>query len=131
MVKIKLPVLATLLYVSKLLLLIQMTISLVKQKRRSCLGEIGHQIIDLRCLKMVLVQAYTLTLQVWSLNVHNLVYSFPGEHSKNTIFPRNVQGAGVSQLYLSNSGQLFSCGSDGSMKVRQLPDSDNVVKQWC
>ena len=66
--------------------------------------------------------------QVWGLTVHNLVYSFPGEHSKSSIF-RNM-AAGVTQLYVSPLSQLFSCGADGSMKVRQLPNKDALVKSY-
>lgn len=49
----------------------------------------------------------------------NLLYSFPGEHSRNTFF-RNI-GMGVSHLYIDNCGRLFSCGADGSLKMRHLP----------
>lgn len=28
---------------------------------------------------------------------------------------------GVSQLYIDGSGRLFSCGADGSLKMRQIP----------
>ena len=66
--------------------------------------------------------------QVWGLTVHNLIYSFPGEHSKGSIF-RNM-GSGVTQLYLSPQSQLFSCGADGSMKVRQLPSKETLVKSF-
>lgn len=34
-------------------------------------------------------------------------------------------GMGVSHLYLDASGRLFSCGADGSLKVRQLPDRND------
>jgi len=40
------------------------------------------------------------------------------------------QGNGVNQLSLDSSGRLFSCGADGSMKLRQLPpigSRDSVV----
>lgn len=60
--------------------------------------------------------------------MHNLIYSFPGEHSKGSIF-RNM-GSGVTQLYLSHDAQLFSCGADGSMKVRQLPVQDSIVRSY-
>lgn len=53
----------------------------------------------------------------------SLLHSFPGEHTKSTLF-RNM-GMGVSHLYLDASGRLFSCGADGSLKVRQLPDRND------
>lgn len=56
----------------------------------------------------------------------NPFYSFPGEHSRNTLF-RNI-GMGVSNLYIDQQGHLFSCGADGSMKMRILPDKgSNIV----
>jgi WD40 repeat protein len=61
-------------------------------------------------------------IKVWSLNTaqHALMYAFAGEHSRSTLF-RNI-GMGVSHLYVDATGRLFSCGADGSMKLRQLPD---------
>ena len=67
-------------------------------------------------------------IQVWGLSVHTLMFSFPGEHAKNSIF-RNM-GSGVIQLHLNSKKQLFSCGADGSMKVRQLPHQGSVVQNW-
>ncbi|KAI1301706.1 DmX-like protein 2 [Halotydeus destructor] len=60
-------------------------------------------------------------IKVWSLGVtHGLLYTFPGEHSRSTLF-RNL-GMGVSHLYIDSAGRLYSCGADGTMKLRQLPD---------
>jgi len=59
-------------------------------------------------------------IQVWSLAVHNLMYSFPGEHAKGSSSLFRSAGSGVSQLHLNSDGHLFSCGADGSLKVRQL-----------
>lgn len=49
-----------------------------------------------------------------------------GEHSKNRFF-KHMAGQGVTQLQMDSNNRLFSCGSDGSMKVRQLPERDAVV----
>ena len=68
-------------------------------------------------------------LQVWGLAVHNLMYSFPGEHAKGSSLFRNIS-SGVTQAYLSPLGHLFSCGTDGSLKVRQLPYKNGVVNSW-
>jgi WD40 repeat protein len=61
-------------------------------------------------------------IKVWSLAIHGLMYSFPGEHSKGSSSLFRTAGSGVTQLYLSPLGHLFSCGADGSLKVRQLPN---------
>lgn len=67
-----------------------------------------------------------LYFQVWALTVHNALYSFPGEHARSSFF-KNI-GQGVTQLYVDQNARLFSCGADGSMKVRQLPEKDLVVQ---
>ncbi|XP_074603304.1 rabconnectin-3 alpha isoform X2 [Brevipalpus obovatus] len=60
-------------------------------------------------------------IKVWSLvSLPVALYSFPGEHTRSTIF-RNI-GMGVSHLSVDNDGRLFSCGADGSFKMRQLPE---------
>uniref|UniRef100_A0A0P4VQG0 Uncharacterized protein n=1 Tax=Scylla olivacea TaxID=85551 RepID=A0A0P4VQG0_SCYOL len=61
-------------------------------------------------------------IKVWGLGVHNLIYNLSGEHSKSTLFKNLSQG--VTQLYLDSSNRLFSCGADGSIKLRQLPERD-------
>ena len=75
-------------------------------------------IIYLKKHKLILFKNLSFC-QVWGLTVHNLVYSFPGEHTRGSIF-RNT-AVGVSQVTLTPQHHLFSCGADGSMKVRQLP----------
>ncbi|XP_012281901.1 dmX-like protein 2 isoform X2 [Orussus abietinus] len=64
-------------------------------------------------------------IKVWGLTVHSLLYSFPAEHPRSSFF-KNI-GQGVTQLHVDSAGRLFSCGADGSMKVRQLPERDCVV----
>ena len=56
------------------------------------------------------------------------MYVFPGEHARSSFF-KNI-GQGVTQLYIDNGARLFSCGADGSMKVRHLPDNDVVVQSY-
>ncbi|XP_055842018.1 dmX-like protein 2 isoform X1 [Episyrphus balteatus] len=65
-------------------------------------------------------------IKIWSLTHHAQLYTFSGEHAKSSFF-KHI-GQGVSQLQLDSQGRLFSCGSDGSMKVRQLSDRDNIVQ---
>nr|XP_024216080.1 dmX-like protein 2 isoform X4 [Halyomorpha halys] len=59
-------------------------------------------------------------IKVWSLTLHQVLYNFPGEHAKSSFF--KPIGQGVTQLYLDGAARLFSCGADGSMKFRQLPE---------
>uniref|UniRef100_A0A182RIV1 RAVE complex protein Rav1 C-terminal domain-containing protein n=1 Tax=Anopheles funestus TaxID=62324 RepID=A0A182RIV1_ANOFN len=62
---------------------------------------------------------------VWGLSVHTQLYSFMGEHARSSFF-KHI-GQGVTQLQIDQGGRLFSCGADGSMKVRQLPDREAIV----
>ncbi|XP_065362975.1 dmX-like protein 2 [Calliphora vicina] len=65
-------------------------------------------------------------IKVWSLNQYSLISTFTGEHAKNSFF-KHI-GQGVSQIYVDAYGRLFSCGSDGCMKVRQLFEKDTIVQ---
>lgn len=64
--------------------------------------------------------------QVWGLTVHTSLYNFHGEHAKSSFF-KHI-GQGVTQIQVDSNGRLFSCGADGSMKVRQLPDRESIVQ---
>ncbi|CAG2058163.1 unnamed protein product [Timema podura] len=64
-------------------------------------------------------------IKVWALSGHNALHSFTGEHARSSFF-KNI-GQGVTQLHVDGGSRLFSCGADGSMKVRQLPDRDLAV----
>ncbi|XP_060840547.1 dmX-like protein 2 isoform X2 [Rhopalosiphum padi] len=59
-------------------------------------------------------------IKIWNLSTHQLMYTFPAEHARSSFF-KHI-GQGVTQLQVDSSARLFSCGADGSMKVRQLPD---------
>lgn len=61
-------------------------------------------------------------IKVFSLSTHQLLYTFAGEHAKSSFF-KNL-GQGVTQLHIDNAGRMFSCGADGTMKVRKLPERD-------
>ncbi|XP_075227186.1 rabconnectin-3 alpha isoform X2 [Lycorma delicatula] len=61
-------------------------------------------------------------IKVWGLTIHHLLFSFPGEHARSSFF-KHI-GQGVTQLHIDAAARLFSCGADGSMKVRQLPERD-------
>lgn len=66
-------------------------------------------------------------IKVWGLSVHQQMYNFPGEHARSSFF-KNI-GQGVTQLKVDGCGRLFSCGADGSMKVRQLPERECSIVQ--
>lgn len=65
-------------------------------------------------------------LQIWSFNQYSLITTFAGEHAKNSFF-KHI-GQGVSQIHIDAYGRLFSCGSDGCMKVRQLFEKDTIIQ---
>ena len=60
--------------------------------------------------------------------MHNLLAAFPGEHTKSTLF-RNI-GSSVMDVLLVPENHLYSCGADGSLKVRTLPQRDGVVNSF-
>lgn len=63
-------------------------------------------------------------LQVWKLAGHGLMHSFSTEHAKQSIF-RNI-GAGVMQIETCPGNRIFTCGADGTLKMRVLPDRYNT-----
>ena len=63
--------------------------------------------------------------QVWSLSNYKWIYTFNEEHTRHGIFKNISQG--VLQVFVDSHNRLFSCGADGSIKVRQLPDRDFIV----
>ena len=88
--------------------------------------------------------------------MHQLIKTYPAEHSRTSVFSR-MQNSGVLQLHVTNeggsrcftriraiavsyksyhsfaihfSGNLFSAGADGTLKVRQLSsDESNVAHE--
>ncbi|XP_050759340.1 dmX-like protein 2 isoform X6 [Gymnogyps californianus] len=63
-------------------------------------------------------------MKVWRLTGYNLIHSFKNEHAKQSIF-RNI-GAGVTQIETVQGNRIFSCGADGTLKMRVLPNAFNV-----
>ncbi|XP_061116820.1 dmX-like protein 1 isoform X2 [Conger conger] len=59
-------------------------------------------------------------IKIWSLFTHGLLHTFPNEHARQSIF-RNL-GTGVMQIEAGPANHVFSCGADGTMKMRVLPD---------
>ncbi|XP_028298160.1 dmX-like protein 2 isoform X3 [Gouania willdenowi] len=63
-------------------------------------------------------------MKVWKLAGHRLMHSFSTEHAKQSIF-RNI-GAGVMQVETRPGNRIFTCGADGTLKMRVLPDRYNI-----
>ncbi|XP_021567619.1 dmX-like protein 2 isoform X4 [Carlito syrichta] len=63
-------------------------------------------------------------IKVWRLTGHGLIHSFKSEHAKQSIF-RNI-GAGVMQIDITQGNRIFSCGADGTLKTRVLPNAFNI-----
>uniref|UniRef100_A0AAX7VH62 RAVE complex protein Rav1 C-terminal domain-containing protein n=1 Tax=Astatotilapia calliptera TaxID=8154 RepID=A0AAX7VH62_ASTCA len=63
-------------------------------------------------------------MKVWKLAGHGLMHSFSIEHAKQSIF-RNI-GAGVMQVETRPGNRIFTCGADGTLKMRVLPDRYNI-----
>uniref|UniRef100_A0A8U8ANP3 RAVE complex protein Rav1 C-terminal domain-containing protein n=2 Tax=Geospiza parvula TaxID=87175 RepID=A0A8U8ANP3_GEOPR len=59
-------------------------------------------------------------MKVWRLTGYNLIHSFKNEHAKQSLF-RNI-GAGVTQIETVQGNRIFSCGADGTLKMRVLPN---------
>ncbi|KAM4616891.1 dmX-like protein 1 [Polymixia lowei] len=64
-------------------------------------------------------------IKVWSLATQCLLHTFPNEHARQSLF-RNL-GTGVMQVEVGPANHIFSCGADGTMKMRILPDRYSVV----
>ncbi|XP_013140314.1 PREDICTED: dmX-like protein 2 [Papilio polytes] len=66
-------------------------------------------------------------IKVFSLATHQLLHTFAGEHARSSFF-KHI-GQGVTQIHIDNCGRMFSCGADGTMKVRKLPERDAPLHQ--
>ncbi|XP_069030192.1 dmX-like protein 2 isoform X2 [Embiotoca jacksoni] len=67
-------------------------------------------------------------MKVWKLSGHGLMHSFSTEHAKQSIF-RNI-GAGVMQVETRPGNRIFTCGADGTLKMRVLPDRYNIPSSF-
>lgn len=59
-------------------------------------------------------------IKVWNMLTQCLLHTFLNEHARQSIF-RNL-GTGVMQIETAPGNHIFSCGADGTMKMRALPD---------
>ncbi|XP_067270720.1 dmX-like protein 1 [Pseudorasbora parva] len=65
-------------------------------------------------------------IKVWSMSTQTLLHSFTNEHARQSLF-RNL-GTGVMQIETAPANHVFSCGADGTMKMRVLPDALNAIR---
>ncbi|NXM26996.1 DMXL1 protein, partial [Oxyruncus cristatus] len=65
-------------------------------------------------------------IKVWSLSTFNLLHTFVNEHARQSLF-RNI-GTGVMQIETGPANHIFSCGADGTVKMRILPDRFSPLK---
>ncbi|XP_075457257.1 dmX-like protein 1 isoform X2 [Ascaphus truei] len=59
-------------------------------------------------------------IKVWSFSTFSLLHTFINEHARQSLF-RNI-GTGVMQIDTGPANHIFSCGADGTVKMRILPD---------
>ncbi|XP_055486984.1 dmX-like protein 1 [Leucoraja erinacea] len=59
-------------------------------------------------------------MKIWNLSTLNPIHTFSNEHARQSLF-RNI-GTGVMQIETGPANHIFSCGADGTMKMRILPD---------
>ncbi|XP_068103218.1 dmX-like protein 1 isoform X2 [Hyperolius riggenbachi] len=64
-------------------------------------------------------------IKVWSLVNFMILHTFINEHARQSIF-RNI-GTGVMQIETGPANYIFSCGADGTVKMRILPDRFNTI----
>ncbi|XP_075692421.1 dmX-like protein 1 isoform X2 [Rhinoderma darwinii] len=64
-------------------------------------------------------------VKIWNLANFSLMHTFLNEHARQSIF-RNI-GTGVMQIETGPANHIFSCGADGTVKMRILPDRFNTI----
>lgn len=81
-------------------------------------------------IQSFIVNFFLIVLQVWGLDVYQLVVSFLGEYSKSIFFKNIGFILGVIQVVIGLEYNLFFCGIDGSMKFRLFLERDSMVRYW-
>nr|XP_033784929.1 dmX-like protein 1 isoform X1 [Geotrypetes seraphini] len=66
-------------------------------------------------------------IKIWNLSTFNLLHAFINEHARQSIF-RNI-GTGVMQIEVGPANHIFSCGADGTVKMRILPDCFGTINE--
>ncbi|PIO32579.1 hypothetical protein AB205_0155050 [Aquarana catesbeiana] len=64
-------------------------------------------------------------IKIWSLTNFTLLHTFLNEHARQSLF-RNI-GTGVMQIETGPANYIFSCGADGTVKMRTLPDRFSTI----
>ncbi|XP_036264757.1 dmX-like protein 1 isoform X3 [Pipistrellus kuhlii] len=67
------------------------------------------------------------SIKIWNLSTFSLLHTFISEHARQSIF-RNI-GTGVMQIETGPANHIFSCGADGTMKMRILPDQFSPLNE--
>lgn len=67
------------------------------------------------------------SIKIWSFSTFTLLHTFINEHARQSIF-RNI-GTGVMQVETGPANHIFSCGADGTMKMRILPDQFSPLNE--
>ncbi|XP_069481661.1 dmX-like protein 1 isoform X2 [Ambystoma mexicanum] len=67
------------------------------------------------------------SIKIWSLSTFNLLHTFINEHARQSIF-RNI-GTGVMQIEAGPANHIFSCGADGTVKMRILADRFSTANE--
>ena len=57
--------------------------------------------------------------KIWNVKTLESVQTYHNEHSKSSLI--RSFSSGVNQLYFTNDNQLLSCGTDGTLVIRNLP----------
>ncbi|KAK7475121.1 hypothetical protein BaRGS_00033613 [Batillaria attramentaria] len=106
-------------------------------RQRALRSQINAHDSAIKCLAVDPQEEYFVTgsaegdIKVWAMNMPSMLVMFTGEHSKNTFFRSVGSTSGVTQVAVGPNNHLFSCGVDGSIKFRQLPERDSsVVQNW-
>ncbi|KAM9329747.1 LOW QUALITY PROTEIN: dmX-like protein 1 [Gastrophryne carolinensis] len=66
-------------------------------------------------------------IKVWSLMNFTLLHTFLNEHARQSLF-RNI-GTGVMQIEIGLVNYIFSCGADGTVKMRVLPERIGSINE--
>jgi len=66
-------------------------------------------------------------IKVFDLVHHKVLHSFHAEHARHGLFKNMSQG--VAQVSLLDS-TLYSCGADGTFRMRRLPDRDILLNYY-
>uniref|UniRef100_A0A8C4Q1M2 RAVE complex protein Rav1 C-terminal domain-containing protein n=1 Tax=Eptatretus burgeri TaxID=7764 RepID=A0A8C4Q1M2_EPTBU len=61
-------------------------------------------------------------IKVWNLTSAHPVLTLSGEHARHSLIP-SLAGSGVLHLCCPAAGRLLSCGGDGTIKLRVLPQA--------